>query len=575
MRVHSPALKVSAAKSCQNRPLGGPGGTLTLMPATCIVCSRWEKPSLPARARRFRLGLALLVALACGLLPSRAALANLLDVRIAVLAHRGEEAALRNWQPTADYLNQAIPSRRFGIVPLKNATLGPAVAARHVDFVLTNPGSYVTLESKHGVTRMLTLRALRQGRALTQFGAVIFTRADRDDIRTLADLKGKSFMGVGKDTFGGFLMAQRELQAAGANPFRHFARLEFSGLPQDTIVYAVRDARVDAGTVRTDLLEGMAAEGKIDLAKFKAIGVHTHPDYPFLASTRLYPEWAFARLKHVPDALAQQVTVALLSLPPGSSAAIASQSAGWTVPLDYTPVHELFRELRAGPYANHGEVQLIDIFRQYWLWIVALTLIPATLGLTLFYILRLNCNLKETRLRLEASNIELQQLSSLDGLTGVANHRVFEERLADEWARASRDQTPLSLVMADIDCFKLLNDSEGHLTGDVCLRKVAQALNQCAQRPADLLARYGGEEFVAILPGTDSSGAYAIAERMRKAIEALALPNPGTGGIVTISLGVASAVPHPDLSATALLDQADHAMYQAKKGGRNLTQRAA
>lgn len=87
-------------------------------------------------------------------------------------------------------------------------------------------------------------------------------------------------MGVGKDTFGGFLMAQRELQAAGVNPFKHFERLEFSGLPQDAIVYAVRDGRVDAGTVRTDLLEGMAAEGRIDLAEFKAIGARSHPDFP-------------------------------------------------------------------------------------------------------------------------------------------------------------------------------------------------------------------------------------------------------------------------------------------------------
>ena len=494
--------------------------------------------------------LVLLAALTCGMLPARATWASLPDVRIAVLAYRGEDAALNNWQPTADYLTQAIPTRRFVIVPLKNTTLGPAVAAQEVDFVLTNPGSYVTLEAQHGVTRMLTLRALRQGRVLTEFGAVIFTRADRDDIRTLADLKGKTFMGVGKDTFGGFLMAQRELQAAGVNPFKHFERLEFSGLPQDPIVYAVRDGRVDAGTVRTDLLEGMAAEGRINLAEFKAIGERSHPDFPFLASTRLYPEWAFARLKHVPDTLAQQVAVALLSLPPDSTATRASQSAGWTVPLDYTPVHDLFRELRAGPYQNQGEVHLIDVMRQYWLWIAALTLVPAVLGFILFYILRLNCRLKETRLRLEASNIELQQLSSHDGLTGVANHRMFEERLACEWARAARDHAPLALVMADIDCFKLLNDSDGHLSGDVCLREVAQALDQSVQRPADLLARYGGEEFVAILPGTDLPGAYAIAERMRKAIEALGLPNPGTGGIVTISLGVACVVPHPGMAAT-------------------------
>lgn len=410
-----------------------------------------------------RFGLVLVAALALYVLPIRNALSNPPEIGIAVLAHRGESAALKNWQATADYLTRTIPTHRFVIVPLMNATLSPVVAEQKVDFVLTNPGSYVTLESQYGVTRMLTMRYLRQGRVYFEFGAVIFTRADRDDIRSLADLKGKSFMGVGKDTFGGFQMAQLELQDAGVDPFKHLKRLEFAGLPQDNIVYAVRDAKVDAGTVRTDILEGMAAEGKIDLAQFKAIGARPHPGFPFLVSTRLYPEWAFARLKHVPDDLAQQVVIALLSLPPDSQAARASQSAGWTVPLDYTPVHELFRELRTGPYENHGKVQLVDVMRQYWRWIVALIFVLALLVLNILHILHLNRHLREVKLRLEASNVELQQLSSHDGLTGVANHRLFEETLASEWARAGRDQTPLSLIMADIDHFKLLNDSDGHL----------------------------------------------------------------------------------------------------------------
>jgi two-component system, LuxR family, sensor histidine kinase TtrS len=373
------------------------------------------------RAFPLRGGLMLLAALAGYGLPMRDALASQPVVRIAVLAHRGEEAALKNWQATADYLTRAIPTHRFAIVPLMNATLGPMVAAQKVDFVLTNPGSYVSLESQYGVTRMLTMRSVRQGRTYTEFGAVIFARADRDDIRSLADLKGKSFMGVGKDTFGGFQMAQSELQNAGVDPFEDLARLEFVGLPQDTIVYAVRDARVDAGTVRTDILEGMAAEGKIDLARFKAIGARQHPDFPFMVSTRLYPEWAFARLRHVPEELAQQIAIALLSLPPDSPAASASQSAGWTVPLDYTPVHELFKELRTGPYENLGDVRLVDVLRQYWQWIAALISGLALLLVNILHILRLNCRLKEARLRLEASNVELQQISSHDGLTGVAN----------------------------------------------------------------------------------------------------------------------------------------------------------
>jgi diguanylate cyclase (GGDEF)-like protein len=520
-------------------------------------------------------GLVFAGVLALYLFPLRDTLAQQPEIGIAVLAHRGEAAALKNWQATADYLTRTIPTHRFVIVPLKNATLGQAVAEQKVDFVLTNPGSYVTLESTYGVTRMLTMRSLRQGRVYSEFGAVVFTRADRDDLQSLADLKGKSFMGVGKDTFGGFQMAQLELQEAGVDPFDDLKRLEFAGLPQDNIVYAVRDGKVDAGTVRTDTLEGMAAEGKIDLAQFKAIGARPYPGFPFLVSTRLYPEWAFARLKHTPEDLAQQVVIALLSLPPDSPAAKASQSAGWTVPLDYTPVHELFRELHVGPYAELGKVSLIDVVRLYWPWIIALTLVPALLMLNLLHILRLNRNLKEVKQRLEVSNVELQRLSSQDGLTGVANHRVFEETLAREWARAAREQTPLALIMADIDHFKLLNDSDGHLAGDECLKQVAQALDQAVRRPADLLARYGGEEFVAILPGLNAPRALAMAERMREAVEGLHLPNHGTGSLVTVSLGVASVVPRPGTSAEIFVGHADHAMYQAKEAGRNQVKLAA
>lgn len=518
---------------------------------------------------RATLLLLLAAALAGGLLPVRDATASQTEIRIGVLAHRGKAAALKNWQPTADYLTHRIPAYRFVIVPLENATIDPAVAQQNVDFVHTNPGSYVMLESKYGVTRMLTQRNLRQGGVYTEFGAVIFTRANRDDIQSLADLKGKSFMGVGKDTFGGFLMAQRELQDAGVNPFKDFKRLEFAGLPQDNIVYAVRDAKVDAGTVRTDILEGMATEGKIDLGQFKVVGARQHPGFPFRASTRLYPEWAFARLKHVSEELAQHVAIALLSLPPDSPAAQASQSAGWTVPLDYTSVHDLYRELRIGPYTEHGQVGLFEAARQHWRWIVALTLVPILLVLNILHILSLNRHLGEARQRLEESNVELQRLSSQDGLTGIANHRIFEERLASEWARAAREQVPLSIIMADIDHFKLLNDSDGHLAGDACLRQVAQALDQVVRRPADLLARYGGEEFIVILPGVDAPGALAMASRMREAVEALGLPNQGTGGLVTVSLGAACEVPSPGRSAEALVARADQAMYQAKQAGRN------
>jgi diguanylate cyclase (GGDEF)-like protein len=520
--------------------------------------------------------LALLFLSAMTLLPGAWAQQNV--VRIAVLAHRGEEAAMESWSPTAQYLTAALPPYTFTIVPLMNATLGPAVEREEVDFVLTNPGSYVNLETKYGVTRMLTLRNLRQGRPYTQFGAVIFTRADRHDIQKLTDLKGRSFLGVRKEAFGGFQMAWRELAQAGIDPFRNFSRLEFSGLPQDTIVYAVRDRKVDAGTVRTDTLERMAAEGKIDIRAFRIVNLQQHANFPFMASTRLYPEWAFARLRHTPEELAQKVTVALLQLPADHPAARAGQSAGWTVPLDYTPVHELFRELQIGPYEEIRKAAMQGVVQRYWLVALAAFVALMLLSGATVYVMRLNRRLKasqqqllETTGQLEASNTALTRLSAVDGLTRVANRRIFDEALEKEWARAVRTNTAMSVIMVDIDLFKAHNDTYGHQAGDECLRLVAAVLKDTAKRPGDLVARYGGEEFGIVLPGVDGRGAMVVAEKMRRAVEGLKLPhiNSITGRDVTISLGVATAFPARGGYTHDLVASADAALYQAKAVGRN------
>jgi|MudIll2142460700_1097286.scaffolds.fasta_scaffold02149_4 diguanylate cyclase (GGDEF)-like protein len=505
-------------------------------------------------------------------------LAHAQEVHIAVLAHRGEGMAATAWQPTADYLTRAIPGRRFVIVPLMNSTLPPAVAEGRVDFVITNPGSYAGLEANYGATRMLTLRNLRQGYPHTRFGAVIFTRADRTDIDTLADLRGKSFMGVNRDAFGGFQMAWREFRLAGIEPDRDFARVAFSGLPQDNIVYAVRDGKIDAGTVRTDTLERMAEEGRIVLRDFKIINQQQVAGFPFLLSTHLYPEWAFARLSHVDEQLAQQVVVALLQLTPDSRAARASQSAGWTVPLDYTPVHELFRELRLGPYRDLGKMGMADFVRQYWSWLVAVVGAFLLLVLAIAYVLRINMRLNlaqesliDMTLRLESSNRTLEQLSFRDGLTGLANHRHFEEVLTTEWARSERAHLCVGLLMIDIDFFKQHNDRYGHPAGDQCLREVAAVLKSTVHRPADLAARYGGEEFSVILPDTDIDGAMAVGERVRRAVEALRLDHcePGTAPHVTVSVGVASMAPQRGQPLRTLTAAADRALYRAKDAGRN------
>ncbi len=179
--------------------------------------------------------------------------------------------------------------------------------------------------------------------------------------------------------------------------------------------------------------------------------------------------------------------------------------------------------------------------------------------------------LKESQRRLAAANLELQKISSLDGLTGVPNRRRFDEVLRQEWHRAMRHCSSLSLIMMDIDYFKNFNDTYGHQSGDECLKKVALSLDNTISRETDLVARYGGEEFVVILPETGMKGAQAVAEIIRSRVEELNIVHEASGVSkhVTISLGVACTVPERELNIEDLILAADKALYKAKEKGRN------
>lgn len=169
------------------------------------------------------------------------------------------------------------------------------------------------------------------------------------------------------------------------------------------------------------------------------------------------------------------------------------------------------------------------------------------------------------------AQIALQQQATLDGLTGIANRRSFDEKLHVEWSRAQRYGEAISLILADVDYFKRYNDHYGHQGGDECLRAVAGLLQREIFRPTDMAARYGGEEFAIILPATSLEGALTVAERLRSDIEAMAIPHSGSeiGPSVTLSIGVASLTPTRESLANTLITQADKALYQAKAQGRN------
>ncbi|MGB8699371.1 MAG: diguanylate cyclase [Thermosynechococcaceae cyanobacterium] len=162
-------------------------------------------------------------------------------------------------------------------------------------------------------------------------------------------------------------------------------------------------------------------------------------------------------------------------------------------------------------------------------------------------------------------------LAASDSLTQIPNRRRFDAHLDHQWALMLREQLPISIILCDVDHFKFFNDYYGHPTGDDCLKQIAQALHSAISRPSDLVARYGGEEFAVILPQTHEDGALNVAERMQDIIAQLQIPHDRSPihPYITLSMGVACAIPSHERSPTSLLDQADQFLYLAKRGGRN------
>ena len=173
--------------------------------------------------------------------------------------------------------------------------------------------------------------------------------------------------------------------------------------------------------------------------------------------------------------------------------------------------------------------------------------------------------------QLEEANKKLHILSSLDGLTGIANRRAFDEFLAGEWRRSAREKKPLSLLLADIDFFKHYNDGYGHQAGDGCLKRIARVLSDGVSRPGDLVARYGGEEFAVVLGDTSLDFAAKIADELKSAVARMKIRHAysNIADFITVSIGAAAVMPVPELSFDKLIEAADKALYRAKEKGRN------
>ncbi|MGV1099828.1 phosphate/phosphite/phosphonate ABC transporter substrate-binding protein [Thiovibrio sp. JS02] len=266
------------------------------------------------------------------------------EIKIGVLAKRGAPQAMTDWGPTGEYLTGKLGDK-VTIVPLKFEAIDPAVKGGQVDFVLANSAFFVNLEDRYKARAVATMINSREGKALDKFGGVIFAKAG-SPINTLADIKGKKFMIVQKTSFGGAHMAWKVFVDNGIDPEKDFAAFVEGG-KHDNVVLAVLNGAMDAGTVRSDTLERMEAEGKIKMGDFKIIN-QVKDDFPFVHSTPLYPEWPMAAVAHVKPELAAKVGEALKAMPADSPAAKAAKVVGWASPADYAIVRDLLKKINVG-----------------------------------------------------------------------------------------------------------------------------------------------------------------------------------------------------------------------------------
>ena len=337
------------------------------------------------------------------------------EVKIAVRAHSGVEAAKEKWSATVAYLSQVIEGYHFVMIPMVGfKEMETAVEQSQVDFVLTNPIAYIGLKESFGVSRIVTLVNSVGGKAEKQFAGVIFARADRADIRDFSDIKGKTIIGVHKKAFGGWRMQLVELKKHGISPAKDCRQVLFAG-QQEPVVFAVKEGRADVGTVRTGIMERLAEKGEINLADFIILGRKTD-DFIYPHSTQLYPEWPLAKLVDTADTLARKVAVALMTMPEKHPAAQKGGYAGWIPPLHYAAVENLMKDLRVGPYENYGQVTFVDAAKKLGQWLLLLIFFAGGFFLAIFYKKRkLEIIVRErtVELQLEKDNF----LNILNGMT--------------------------------------------------------------------------------------------------------------------------------------------------------------
>lgn len=326
-------------------------------------------PSSPARNSLPALLLWLWFAPAlAGSVPPQTAseLARSEQVRIGVLATRGPALARAQWQPLMAWLDERVPARRFALVPLELDALAEAVAQSRLDFVITNPGQSVSLARQYPLAWLATLKSPAGGDNLA-IGAALVVRAQAPYLHW-QDLEGQPVAAVSENAFGGYLAYRFEADMQGIRLERFFSAVRFTGFPLDRLIEQLAAGDVAAAIVPVCQLERMVREGKVAASDFRVLDNQAPAGFGCQSSTRLYPNWAFAQTEQASPALALAVTRALFDLPAHSEAAMAADSAGWTVPTSQLAIDRLLKALDRHPLQGPWWQSAWHWLRQHQQW---------------------------------------------------------------------------------------------------------------------------------------------------------------------------------------------------------------
>jgi diguanylate cyclase (GGDEF)-like protein len=471
------------------------------------------------------------------------------EINIGIRAYKGKKSAIKEWQPTVDYLNSKIKNYHFNLIPLVDyEKIDSKIKNKELDFIISDPVLYVESEYKYGITRIATLQRKYKDKYFSTFGSIIFVKND-SDIKSFNDLKGKILVGVSPNAFAGMRVGQKELKDNGIDIFKTFSKVTYSDGRGDKVVEMVLSGYGDVGIIRTGLLESMIAKGRIKREDIRILNPQKVKNFPFLLSTKLYPEFPFAKLSHVSEDLGTEVLLALLSIDENSKAAKSGKYAKWLIPNEYSHVIELMQDLRIGVYKDYGSFTLWCAVKRYWLFITSIIVLVIALIITI--------------LKLKTQTLKLRETSITDSLTNLYNRNMINQTLQQEYNKSMRYASVFSIIFLDIDNFKQINDTYGHKIGDVVLQEFAKILKENS-RNSDVIGRWGGEEFMIIAINTNVNQSHQIAEKLRKKIEEhhfKVVPK------VTTSIGISTY--KEGLYLEEIIKYSDEALYEAKRSGKN------